>query len=87
MVERVKQFVILNWNNGEKVALANDMQTTSDDKSKAPMLWALAMTSAASQLEADWRWYSLVICNLNTKIIVNTKWKLINDSKYYLNTN
>ena len=56
----------------------------SGDQSNPPMLQALAisMTSPANQLEADWRWYSLAIYNLNTKIIVNTKWMLINDSKY-----
>ena len=75
----------MNWSTGEKVALANDMQIMSGDKSNADMLQVLAITSAASHLEADWRWYSLVIYNLNTKIIVNTKWILITNSKYYLN--
>ena len=76
----------MNCSTGEKVALANDMQIMSGDKSNARILQVLAITSAASQLEADWRWYSLVIYNLNTKIIVNTKWILINYSKDWLNT-
>ena len=56
----------------------------SGDESNPLMLQALAfsVTSAANQLKADWRWYSLSIHNLNTKILVNTKWILINDSKY-----
>ena len=53
----------------------------SVDKSNPPILQALAIsvTTAANQ---DWRWYSSTIHNLNTKIVVNTKQILINDSKY-----
>ena len=89
LIERIKQFVILNWSSRnshwwKESALANGMQKKSSDKSNPPTLQALviSVTSAANQLEADWRWYSLAIHNLNTKIVVNTKWILIKDSKY-----
>ena len=56
----------------------------SGDESNPPMLQALviSVTSAGNQLEAEWKWYSSAIHDLNAKIIVNTKWILINDSKY-----
>ena len=47
----------------------NGVQTTSGHESNPPiyMLQALAvsMTSSASQLEADWRWYCSAIYNKN----------------------
>ena len=50
------------------------------------MLQTLAIsTSAAGQLKTGQRWYSSAIYNLNTKIIVNTKWILINDIKILWN--
>ena len=68
---------------GEESALANGTQQTSSDENNPPMLQTLAIsvTSVANQLEAEWRWYSSAIYNLNTKIIINTEWILINDSK------
>ena len=88
-IERIKQFVILNLSSRnshwrKEPALANGTQKESGDESNPPMLQALviSVTSAANKLEADWRWYSSAIHNQNTKIVVNTKWILINDSKY-----
>ena len=68
----------------DKSLLQRMVYKKSSDKSNPPMLKVLVISviSAANQLEADWRWYSSAIHNLNTKIVLSTKWILINGSKY-----
>ena len=77
-IEAVAHWVNSHWRKG--AALVNGMQTMSGHESNPSMLqvFATSMTSAASQLKADWRWYYSAIYNLNAKIIVNTNCKSIN---------
>ena len=48
------------------------MQITSWHKSNPSVFQAFAtsMTSAASQLEAEWKWYCSAIYNLSARIII-----------------